>query len=137
MEMIRMFIGGAAAALTVASAPWGGLQYTQPAKAAADGTLGMAIMSAIVDGNGALVNGVAVSSSRIGLGTYEVVFSRSVAGCTFNITAGNTVSQGDALPAYGLGYYPAAPDRLWALMRHPINGSQIDAPFHLLVFCHK
>jgi hypothetical protein len=61
------------------------------APTAADKKLGMALRSAVVADNGTLVSGAgAVSVTKIAVGVYNVLFERSIAGCSFSVTAANT-----------------------------------------------
>src|SRR6185437_12672333 len=53
-------------------------------RAAADKTLGIALMSAIVDFQGTLISGSgATAASRTSEGQYTVMFDRDVSACTF------------------------------------------------------
>jgi hypothetical protein len=138
MEMNRMFIAGAATALTVCAAAWGGLQYTQPAKAAADGTLGMALMSANVTANGFITDGTGtgvVSAMRTGIGQFQVVFERDVYKCTYaaNIASSNDyVSQGSIAATNTPSARNTVKIATWLPNQYPT-----DLNFHLLVFCPR
>ena len=86
--MHRMsFVAGAAVAFIVSAAGWSVLQSAPVAPAAADKTLGMALMSAVVNQTGSLVRGSgAVSAEQFGLGSYDVRFERSVTDCALSVT---------------------------------------------------
>src|SRR5687768_12983862 len=94
MEMNRLsFVAGAATALTLCAAAWGALHYTQAAKAAADGTLGGAIMAAVVHYDGTLVRATgAVSAVKVTNGDYNVAFNRSVQDCAHVAGVGGHIS---------------------------------------------
>jgi hypothetical protein len=116
--------------------PCQGAQGVAPA--AADQTLGMAMMSAVVSSVGLLVNGAgAVSAARIGDGTYNVVFARDVTGCAYVAMAGNINSTGGTTSVYAQGFYLADPKGIRILMKDPLTGNHNDGAFHLMVFCHQ
>jgi hypothetical protein len=95
--------------------------------AAADGKLGMALMSAVVASDGTLTRGAGVTqSSRIAPGNYKVIFERDVSTCTFAVTSVDTTPvSAAAQPAFGgVGVVLAGS-----------SGGPIDAPFNLIVFC--
>lgn len=109
-----------------------------PAKEAADQTLGMAILSASVAGDGSRVRDAGVTVvERVSLGTFRVTFERSIATCTCTANAGAN-SLDAAL--YGVTavancpYYDAASARINTT---GAAGALVDAPFHVLVFCPK
>jgi hypothetical protein len=67
--------------------------------AAADNTLGVAVMSAVVGGDGAWARGtVGTSSLKTAAGTYTVQFPRDVSACAYVATLGDTST---ALPPTG------------------------------------
>ena len=106
--------------------------------AAADQTLGMALMSAVVNADGSLARGSgAVSSVRTTTGQYRVIFDRPIRDCTF------TASGGGATP--GLSYLTTA--NVWSLPNDEsgvgvitsanTTAADINSGFHLLVFCAR
>lgn len=109
-----------------------------PAPEAADKTLGMAILSASVAGDGSRVRDAGVAAvERVSLGTFRVTFERSIATCTCTASAGaNDVNAA----LYGLTAAANCP--YFAADSARINiansgGQLVDAPFHVLVFCPK
>ncbi len=144
--MRRMLV--AAASVMFASTAWGKLPLTFPGGArpsspgsiilaAADGTLGMALMSAVVNSAGTLVRGSGVeSAARTGTGTYRVRFTRSIANCTATANAGNSVVGGSNTLIYAVIYHWEETAFL-VRMTSPLDISASDAPFHLIVFCPK
>ena len=111
------------------------LATPNPTQAAADNTLGVALLSASVDANGALVRGSGVTNtSRITTGRYQVTFNRDVTQCTYSATVG--VATG----AFTLPDFIQAtpkPDIPNAVLVETDDktGALNDDPFHLLVFC--
>jgi hypothetical protein len=100
--------------------------------AAPDQTLGMALMSAVVEANGTLISGTGVKSvTRTGLGGYLVQFDRSVAGCA-----------PVASPLYNfydnfvIVRHIPTPDTLQVLTGE-VLGSGEDTRFSLIVFCGR
>ena len=138
--MHRMsFVAGAAVAFIVSAAGWSVLQSAPVSPVVADQTFGMAMMSAVVDGTGALAFGSgSESASRLSLGSYSVKFNRPIRGCTFNATSGNIQSgQASASYAFPLVSFDSDPNGIAIQTYNPGNGLQKDAAFHLMVFCHK
>jgi hypothetical protein len=107
---------------------------------APDGTLGMALMSAVVNANATLVRGSGVVS--VGTtggppsGFYEVVFDRNVTQCYYVANIGD--------PGFGV----AGPGQTDVAQRNGnVNGvfvrtsnsagTTTSLPFYLLVFCNK
>ena len=122
-------------ALTVTPpAPSRAVAATKP-----DGTLGAAIMSAIVSHTEGLVGGSGVvSSTNFGLGSFEVVFDRPVAGCALvasggQVRSGTTIWRILANPWYS----SISPYAVQVYLADPRDLSNIDGAFHLLVFCTK
>ena len=109
------------------------------APAAADKKLGMATMSAVVAGNGTLVNGAgAVSVTKIGTGRYSVEFAREVTGCAYVAMAGNISGNTGTAAVYAIGFYTSDdPNVIRIQMKNPINSFDNDGAFHLIVFCHQ
>jgi hypothetical protein len=102
---------------------------TAPASQAADQTLGMAIMSAVVDKSGDLYSGAgAVSSAFVsGPNWYTVKFNRPLAGCASVATANSSdVTIGSRTDQAG--------DTVFIEIRGP-SGVLGQQHFQLIVFC--
>ena len=101
--------------------------------AAPDQTLGMALMSAVVEANGTLISGTGVKNvTRTGLGGYLVQFDRSVVGCT--PVAGLLANFYDNFVA--VNHNPTTPDTFQVLTGE-VFGSGEDTRFSLIVFCGR
>jgi hypothetical protein len=107
--------------------------------AAADDTLGVAHMSAVVATDGTFVanksSGV-LSSAKTAGGTDTVQFRRDVANCTYVASLGDT---GTALPPVGsalVSLSGASPSTVFVETVNPA-GALTDASFHLAVFCAR
>jgi hypothetical protein len=99
------------------------------APAAADQTLGMALMSAAVNSAGTLLRGTgAVSASRSEPGIYAVVFNRDIVACIANANVGN---DGNTT------LIPYAVSLTLGINNQVLVRMDIDRPFYLLVFCHQ
>ncbi|HEY1962280.1 MAG TPA: hypothetical protein VGG69_07675 [Rhizomicrobium sp.] len=99
------------------------------ARAAADKTLGMALLSAVVDQNGNLLYGNgAVSVQKPDTGFYVITFARSVANCT-SVASGNTDQT-----IIRVGIFAGDDESVSA---EDAAGKAKDAAFQLLVFCAK
>jgi hypothetical protein len=119
----------------------GCLLLASPASAAPDNTLGMALMSAVVNANGTLDRGSGVASSlrlgAAGSGTYEVLFDREVSTCTFVASLGNstfTTFLGEVSAVRRSG---AGKENGVYVETNNSAGASADKPFHLIVFCAK
>jgi hypothetical protein len=106
-------------------------------KAASSYALRNAIMWAVVTNNGSSAAAVrstpGVSASRNGVGVVKVTFPRDVSGCAWTATQGpptSTVVLDDYATVRGNG----TKTQVLVVTYNP-NGSQEDAPFHLLVTC--
>lgn len=103
---------------------------------AADKTLGMAILSASVAGDGSRVRDAGVTAiERVSLGTYKVTFARPIATCTCTASAGaNSVDAAlyGVTASANCPYYAADSARINIANS---GGMLVDAPFHVLVFC--
>jgi len=102
---------------------------TTAAPKAADQTLGMAIMSALLDGDGNLVAGAGATSSAYdgGAKTYIVTFNRTLGGCVSSVTPWNS----KVIAASELGGDTAFV-YLWN-----VDSSPATVAFQLIVFCSK
>jgi hypothetical protein len=107
------------------------------ASAAPDNTLGMAILSAVVDTNGNLVSGSGVADSELISGVYYVTFERAVTSCAYLATVG--------LPVGGfsqVGYTVqttrnVANDRVVNVLIKNTGDISVTRAFNLLVFCPR
>jgi hypothetical protein len=140
MEMNRSlsFVVGAVAAFLIATG-WNVLQSAPVAPAAADQTLGMALMSATVDADATLIRGSgAVGSITTGNpGDFVVTFNRDVRDCTYVASVGGSISPvahtaNVAASAPGVSSGPNT-----VRMTTSNNGTYANYPFHLIVFCYK
>jgi hypothetical protein len=96
---------------------------------APDKTLGMALLSAVVDQNGNLLYGNgAVSVQKPDTGFYVITFARSVANCT-SVASGNTDQT-----IIRVGIFAGDDESVFA---EDAAGNAKDAAFQLLVFCAK
>ena len=131
------FVAGAAAAFLVTTG-WSVLQSAPVAPTAADNTLGMALMSAVVSSNGTLVRGSgSTAATRTGPANYYVTFERSVRDCAITASVGRTTAPGGYFYGTASANYDAgSPNVMYVLTRTP-EGVGADNDFHLLVFCHK
>ena len=117
------------------------LQAAQPAggaaPAAADGKLGMALMSAVVRETGELIRGNEVTSSvRVMGGQYDVVFQRSVVDCSVNVTPAAADPFGFVVISIASAFFRADnAKKVRAEFYTPNGGDLTDTSFHLLVFC--
>jgi hypothetical protein len=109
-----------------------------PAWAAPDDSLGMALMSAVVNDDGTLARGAgAVSSQKIDNGKVVVVFNRNVRECTYVATLGfaNTNSLGIGGTVDVRGY--SADVNAVLVLTSSTAPSPSNMPFHLIVFCAR
>jgi hypothetical protein len=112
-------------------------ERTRVVLAAADNTLGVAVMSAVVGGDGAWARGtIGTSSLKTAGGTYTVQFPRDVSACTYVATLGDTST---ALPPTGSALVSRSGSSSSTVFVETLNtaGSLADAPFHLVVFCDQ
>jgi hypothetical protein len=117
---------------------------SQPgAPQAADGTLGVALMAAVICSGGGLVRGTGVvSQGRTLNGIYYVVFERSVADCSYVATAASatpTLPPVTFPPNAVASVSPVVGNaaRVNVIMRSNSTSSLVNAAFHLFVFCWK
>jgi hypothetical protein len=123
MMMQRAF--GLAAALTLGAA------MSNMAHATPDNTLGMAILAARLNANGAIIQrsgGTTLNKSFPGI--YHVGFNRDVSKCFYTVTLivhqGQTRAQPSSLGVTKVAVTP-----------HDSSGAFKDADFYLLVYCNK
>ena len=110
--------------------------FAEPAFAAPDKTLGMALMSAVVDEFGALKRGSgSVSSEKIANGRYVVLFNRNVRDCTYVASLGLSTTVRDGVP--GTADVRAYSSNVNGVLVNTSDGGLADRPFHLIVFCAK
>jgi hypothetical protein len=121
-----------------------------PALAAADDTLGMALMSASVKADGTLHHGsgvVSVTKPAMTSGEYHVKFERSIATCTCVANLGGVDGNGSYFVSWHINancppFINATPtDPTLALVATSRDlqsqYNQEDADFHLIVFCPR
>jgi len=91
-------------------------------------------MYAVVNSDGTLARGRrAVSATRLGTGSYEVVFRRDVRNCAFVGTIGLSGSLGASLPGEITVVGRAGNDRGVFVTTHSSGGASADLGFHLAV----
>jgi len=102
-------------------------------RAAPDQTLGMALMSAVVEANGTLISGTGVKNvTHTGFGAYLVQFDRSVAGCTPVASP-----QVNFSVFVVVNHFPTpTPDTFQVLTGEGLGNGE-DTRFSLIVFCAK
>ena len=135
--MNRLSIVAGAAAAFLVTTGWSVLQSAPVEPTAADKTLGMALMSALVDSNGTVRGGTGVTSvTFLGTGNYRVFFERSVRDCTFSATVGGEPGGATYVGPYANAGYDSEANavRVYTFLN---NTTGFSAIFHLLVFCHK
>jgi hypothetical protein len=120
-------VAAVAAGTTLAQQPRPSRSIAAPL--AADQTLGVAIMSALLDGDANLVAGVGAVTSAYdgGAKTYTVKFNRTLAGCVSSAT-----------PWYDqvIASSSLAGDTAFVFLWN-LDGSPATVPFQLIVFCSK
>ena len=107
-------------------------------RAAPDQTLGMALLSALVNSNGTLLGGAgATSSNRRATGLYDVFFNRSVLGCDYVATQSNTNINNYVPPLATIATAPGlSADRVFVVVQDGA-GTNVDRIFRMIVFCPK
>jgi hypothetical protein len=114
--------------------------FAQPR--AADQTLGMALLSASVAGNGTLIRGAGVALvSKTGTGEYFVTFGRSIANCTCTASPGDSSGQAHFITGMATANCPnGAANQVRIRTANPgVTGGSTpaDISFQLVVFCPK
>lgn len=103
----------------------------------ADNTLGMAILSAVVNSDGTIARGAgATASSRIVTGQYEVDFGRDVSGCAYVSTVGSPTAGASARGQPTVAPRSGNSDGVFVETQDS-TGNDYSLPFHLIVFCAK
>jgi hypothetical protein len=93
-------------------------------------------MFAIIDADGSIKRGMhVVSATRLGLGTYEVIFVRDVRRGAYFATAGGQGYSGVPLPAAISVNGRAIDPRGVLVYVTSLSGDPQDSAFHLLVIC--
>jgi hypothetical protein len=106
-------------------------------RAAADNTLGMALLSASVNSDGTLARGVATGANKLGTGLYEVIFDRDLTTCSYTVSPGIAANGGSLLATFSQAEGRAGnADGVFVELQNQA-GNTVDAPFHLIVFCPK
>jgi hypothetical protein len=89
---------------------------------------------AVVDSNGSLVRGTAVSSSRTATGNYSVVFNHSVKACVYTATTGSTAGGTPANAFVTVARSSTNPDAV-AVATYDPAGNAANFSFHLNLRC--
>ena len=93
-------------------------------------------MFAVVNANGTLARGAkAVSATRLGTGSYEVIFRKDVRKCAYVATIGLSGSAGSSLPGEITVVGRSGNDRGVFVTTHSSAGASADLGFHLAVLC--
>jgi hypothetical protein len=134
------FLGGAAAAFIVSAASWNVLQSAPVKPMAADGTLGMAMMGAIVSTAGELFHSTGVESVlHLAAGTYAATFVRPLIGCIVQATP--SLAPNSITPSIGFtisaSHDPNEPTRIVVVTRKASSDLDTDAHFQVMAFCPK
>ena len=101
---------------------------------------GKKFLLGVIEANGARNRGLhVVSSAHLGgvnAGTYEVIFDRTVSGCAYVASVGTTGNGGSITSPVQITTATRAgnPSGVFVFI-HNQNGTTIDEPFHLTVFC--
>jgi hypothetical protein len=121
------------AALVLAALALAGL--SEPVDAAPDKTLGMALMSAVVNLDGTLIRGSGVVSvDHPSVAFYRVWFDRPINNCTGVAGPGNIPSYVYDGGQAAVNFTDAFPNSVVVKTRNS-SGAVADWPFHLIVFC--
>lgn len=104
----------------------------------AGGWYGVALLSAVVAADGTVDRGSGVQSvTKLGTGTYEIIFRRTVRACTYIGTQGYTGTSGS--PPDGtvtvVGRFGQTRG-VW-LSTYDSAGMNADRAFHLMVYCAR
>ena len=107
-------------------------------RAAPDQTLGMALMSAVVNQDGMLLGGAgATSSARHSTGRYRVFFNRSVLGCDYVATQSHFASLNHNTPLATIATAPGdSANSVWVVVQDG-EATNVDRIFRMIVFCPK
>lgn len=101
-----------------------------------DGTLGMAILSAVVANDGTVVRGAGVTgASSLSTGDYEVDFNRDVSACTYPASIGDT-GAGVARGLIDVATRAGNPSGVF-VQTFDLTGAAANEPFQVLIFCTK
>jgi len=104
-------------------------------RAAPDQTLGMALMSALVNSNGTLLGGAgATSSNQHSTGRYRVFFNRSVLGCGYVATRSHFFPNAHMDPATISTAPGDSASSVWVVVQEA-DGTYVDRIFGMIVFC--
>jgi hypothetical protein len=123
-------------ALTVAGSLAAALPFAQPALAAPDQTLGMALMAATVNQSGTLLRSTgAVSAERVSKGAYRVIFNREVISrCTYVANA-----ETGPMPGGGFVKVDETISNTSSVLVYTYNAANAveDRSFELIVVCSQ
>jgi hypothetical protein len=110
------------------------LANAAPASAAPDGTLGMSVISAMINANGSIAAGAGVlNSAKLTTGFYNVTFNRTLSGCTFVGSISTTI---DTVPTGTLIMMREPSDlRILNVATFSDFKTSADRDFGVMVFC--
>jgi hypothetical protein len=132
----KLFATAAAAFIVLAGCH--GLRAQPAAPAAADGTLGMALMYAAVASDGTLLRGSGVvSSDGIAAGNYGVRFERSIANCGYVATLVGSPPGVTPLSGSASATRSAGNSSELIVITEDTGGASASRPFHVMVFCPR
>ena len=143
MEMHRLSLVAGAAAAFLVTAGWSVLQSAPVAPAAADKTLGMALMSATVESGidsvpPEIIRGSGVvSASRANTGIIDVVFDRDLSNCTCTANVGYYANGFHVISGVAATNCPYASKTARVATTASNTVTLMNYPFHLIVFCPK
>ena len=104
-----------------------------------DGKLGMALLSAVVAADGTLTTGAgATGVNHAGIGVYFIGFNRDLTGCTLSATVGEPAGPGggNVIGVTSVAGQGGDGTGVFVQTLDP-PGTNVDRPFHLLVFCTR
>jgi len=90
---------------------------------------------AVVNADGSLARGTAVSSSAAGTGSYDVIFAKSVKRCVYAATIGDSDSVTVAPAGFATVAGMAGDDMGVYVATFDSSGTQSSLGFHLIVRC--
>ena len=136
---LSLAAAGAASAAEGGIVPIPGAGAPAAVPEAADKTLGMAIMSAGVAANGALVTGAGVVKVEpVGTGFYKLEFDRGLQGCTCVVTPGDpggsflTANLTSSATCGSVNF----PNEAYAVF-YNLQGNAANSAFTMIVFCPR
>ena len=121
-------------ALLCLAAAFAAAANAAPVAAAPDGTLGMTLMSAMINANGSIAAGAGVlASAKLSTGFYNVTFNRTLSGCTFVASISTTT---DTVPSGSIVTMREPSDlRILNVATFSDFKTAADRDFGVMVFC--